>query len=190
MEYGAHQTGLRAKLLQADALEGLNKCDESRKLVDEVLAIAEQIGATDLVSIAKQYVAGETIFNMKRQLANSIPNSHFDIVRNLSDNEINDMARDILEAFNLPADRIKYIVKDLFWDRDDANEITSYCRHMLTKQDITHTLKPDTLYAYDPPRIIECGLLGYRSPQSGTDRTFLINEFKRSFCHMCKRKEI
>jgi hypothetical protein len=190
MEYGAHQTGLRAKLLQADALEGLNKCDESRKLVDEVLAIAEQIGATDLVSIAKQYVAGETIFNMKRQLANSIPNSHFDIVRNLSDNEINDMARDILEAFNLPADRIKYIVKDLFWDRDDANEITSYCRHMLTKQDITHTLKPDTLYAYDPPIIIECGLLGYRSPQSGTDRTFLINEFKRSFCHMCKRKEI
>jgi hypothetical protein len=190
MEYGAHQTGLRAKLLQADALEGLNKCDESRKLVDEVLAIAEQIGATDLVSIAKQYVAGETIFNMKRQLANSIPNSHFDIVRNLSDNEINDMARDILEAFNLPADRIKYIVKDLFWDRDDANEITSYCRHMLTKQDITHTLKPDTLYAYDPPRIIECGLLGYRSPQSGSDRTFLINEFKRSFCHMCKRKEI
>lgn len=187
---GDYQVGLHAMLLQADALEGLNRKDDAMKIVTQVKNIAEQIGFTKMVNTAENYLAGESIWGTIRNIKESIPDTNEEIARSLTEEDIKDFAETMLNDLGLPQDRLTYIEKDLRWSSQDAKDAVSFCKYYKSYQHLAHTSSPDTLYKTDPLRKIVCLLLGYESPKPGIERDELVSEFKRLYCNTCTKREI
>ena len=184
-EIGAYRDSLQAKILQADALEGLDKIEESIHILKEIKNVAEQLYLIDIMNIAERALQGETIFRLVKNCEN-ISETNEEIAISQSDEEISSMAKYLLQSLNLPDDRLSNIETELKWEREIAKEKKYFCKYFECIQDFRHTLSKETLHKVDPLRWLKCELYGYKSAiLSSTNRKTSVNEFKNKFCDRC-----
>jgi hypothetical protein len=102
-----------------------------------------------------------------------------------TDDQLRRMARDTLEALQLPLDRLPVLERDALSRRVVAQERVGWCRHLQVQEDRTHQHHPDTIYATDPNRRCICERHGYVHDLHTPGWAVLIAQFKERFCMGC-----
>lgn len=180
---------LRAKILLADvaALTG----DEAlaRQTADEVLPIAEAYQFDGIVKQARDHLAGDPFFRQMQRKFLTGPDDDLDVREaGFSDEDMARYAEDVLEASDLPRDRLAVVIREVLSFRDIARERVKWCRHIQLIQDLGHASDLRTFYAYDPERRCFCERYGFASKIGSTDWRVLIPIFKHNYCSDCSAR--
>jgi hypothetical protein len=183
---GSTEGLLRAKMAFADLLELSSRLDDAKSMAEQVVARAAAMGLTQLAQRAQDVLAGTTTLAKERrnQLASKTRDSDEDWV-NLSDSELRERAKGLLEARCLGPERLSVIERDYLVTRDAARERVEWCRHLQILQDLTHLDSSATAYQQDPNRMCCCKKHGWRTTRETPDHIKLTADFKGEFCDGC-----
>lgn len=177
--YGLLHEALSTKSVTANICSILGLVDEYKNNLQYVIDKGNEIGLYEMVTLAKKSLEDGTMFKIDGDISKY----------HLSDEEIEIYAKQYLNTFDLPKERLENVKKDYWWSEQDHKEANSWCRYISTVQDLKHTLSMSTLYSIDPKRFILCKLLGCRSSNPGTNRELLISEFKSFYCKTCTKRK-
>jgi hypothetical protein len=177
----------RAKLLLADFRYLAGNREGATVLAQEALAVAPAMNYPRLESHAREYTDGPTTFEQFQALIAGRRAQDEDVLlAEDTDEGLLRLARYLLEVRRLPEDRLPVLVRDAQSLRLIAQERLGWCRHINLKQDLTHTMLPQTAYLTDPDRFCVCEKHGYEASIRHPDPEAVINAFKRAYCDGCK----
>lgn len=191
LNIGDYPLALRLRLLEAEALEGDGQSEKAVVIAHEVQDMSDQVGFPEIEKNAHEFINGVRMFRGygffdSPNGSSQLPLDNFQE----SDEAIEFAARNVLKAFNLPENRLKWIKKNIKWQMEDEAEQRNFCKHIGTLQNLLHQRSYETFFQQDPPRIVICAKFGYRSTIESTHRDGLLKAFKGRFCVECSSKEI
>jgi hypothetical protein len=176
----------RANLLLADFRYLAGNREGATALAQEALTVALAMNYPRLESHAREYTDGPTNFERFQSIIAERWAQDEDVLRaEDTDERLLRLARYTLEMMRLPEDRLPVLVRDAQSLRLIAQERLAWCRHINLKQDLTHTLLPQTAYLTDPDRFCVCDKHGHEGRVRHPDPETVINAFKRAYCDGC-----
>lgn len=107
----------------------------------------------------------------------------------LSESELRDYARYVLQALELPDNRLAHVEHSAHASKAVAHEQVHHCRHIELLENKAHTRSRDTYYSSDPAQIGRCEKFGYESKIESTDFAAAIDSFKKTYCQGCVGRE-
>ena len=107
-----------------------------------------------------------------------------------SDEELNRFAKLILQAQELPEERLANVYKDLVAMRLIHQEQLKWCKHIELVQQLAHTRSRATYYAIDPDRHCRCARFNFESKVGTQEASGLIKTFKLNYCDGCSGREL
>jgi hypothetical protein len=179
--------GLRARVLQAEALIGLNQRKEAQNVMEEVVRVATELGNNSVLDLARLVEDGNDIFSqIGRMIAERETLSTDDLVMRLSETDMSRISEDIVFTLGLPSDRLGNVLKAQLWLKQDVTDRLKYCKYLDTLEHLQHGKSLETLYKTDPLRRFHCTKKGSESKIPGTDRDSLLLAFQKTYCVGCK----
>lgn len=179
----------RTKLLLADQFTLRGHLSAAHNLAVDVRFKAEALGYAAHVARADEHLSGSPWYSAFERLIDSIVDSDEDCRwAEMSDEETRVYAADLLTQLGLPADRLPMLERASLAGREEARARLSWCRHLELVEDLTHTERPETTYAEDPPRDAQCGRFAVRSEYRDPDWLSVLDRFKRERCGMCSER--
>jgi hypothetical protein len=189
-EHSGHvEWELRAKILLADVSTLTGDETTAKETAEAVLPVAEAYQFDKIAKEARDHIAGDPFFRQMERQFLSGPSADPDVREaGFSDEEMQRYAEDVLEASDLPRDRLAVVTREVLSFRDIARERVGWCRYIQLIQDLGHTRSPVTYYAYDPERRCYCEKYGFASKVGSTDWRVLIESFKGNYCSGCSSR--
>ena len=186
-EHSGHiEWELRAKILLADVSALTGDEATAKEAAEDVLPVAEAYQFDKIAKEARDHLAGDPFFRQMERQFFSGPNADPDVREaGFSDEEMGRYAEDVLEASDIPRDRLAVVTREVLSFRDIARERVGWCRHIQLIQDLGHARSQVTYYAYDPERRCYCEKYGFASKVGSTDWRVLIETFKSNYCSGC-----
>src|SRR5580704_6661106 len=108
---------------------------------------------------------------------------------NLSDEELNRIAMQLLLSVESPPARLDVIVEHLRSFRQISQERVGWCRHLQILEDLTKTSDPESAYSELPTRKCRCERFHYITVDASVDASAVIAEFKKFFCSSCLARD-
>jgi len=186
---GLHHLAHKARLLEAEALEGLGEQQQARDIAKAIHQTSQELGLLDIQQLVEQFLAGEGIFSSAGKIHTELSGSRDDSLRKTSEEAAKRMANIFVESLGLPETSRENVLKEFAWLKKDAESRYTFCRHICTLQNLNHGKIRETMYSIDPPRIIRCEKYGFCSDIPGTDRTSLLGLFFMNYCNKLSCKE-
>jgi hypothetical protein len=107
----------------------------------------------------------------------------------LSDEDLREYARVVLEALGLPANRLPHLEQEARARKAIAYEQLHHCKHIELLQNLEHTSSRATHYASDPAQVGRCERFGYQSRDEDEDFVAVVASFNKDYCERCTVKE-
>ena len=177
---------LRAKMLLADVAALIGDEELAKEMADKVLPVAEAYQFDKIAMEARYHLSGDPFFRQMQRKFMTGPDADPDIREaNFTDEEMGRYADDMLEAADLPSDRLAVVAREVLSFRDIARERVNWCRYIQLIQDLGHASNPATFYARDPIRFCYCEHYKVASKTGDADWRTLIKAFKETYCSGC-----
>lgn len=179
------QDSLKARLVRAECLSGLENHLEARSEIEAVIQDAKRLGSASVEAAAERLLNEGSIFDLHHRLASR--NSVDDLLLALTDAQLPAYVRGMAAIWGLPEDSFPLLEKSILWHKEDAQERRTWCRYLQVK-DVGDTLDQEVAFDKEGVRTYTCLLLGYASPWGQTEREPLLQQFKARYCLGCSER--
>lgn len=177
---------LRAQLLLADLFLLARQSDAAQRLAKGALPKAQAMDYAVLQTKAREHLSGKTPIHLIEKAIIATANEDMDWkTAKDTDEGMLDIARKVLQALDLPQERLPVVEREVHSMRTIARERLAWCKYIEMIQDLRHTSHPITFYLSDPERFCRCEKRGHESAIGHTDANLVINTFKQTFCQNC-----
>lgn len=181
---------LRVRMTLAELLSLGGRTAEAEEIVRDVLPKAQAMSYSTVEWRARMHLDGQTILNFYTERCEAEHSEDTDFsLANQDDDGVKKFARDMLDALNLPEERLPVVERECQSLKDIARERLHWCRHIDLIQNLRHTEHPTTYYKIDPNRRCVCEKFKYESAIESTDWLTLIIAFKRAYCEGCPARD-
>jgi hypothetical protein len=184
---------VRTQLIMAQAFEIRSQVDAAKNLAQGVLIRSKYLGYKRHVETAEEILSGNTLFtkniqSVRDMLRKKDVGEYAPSALN-TDEERQHLADFMMETYQIPSERRKNVLIDVFSLRDIAKEKTQWCKYIEVFQNLKHTFSPDTIYVENPNRHVKCSKLGYVVDHRLPDWVGQIEEFKKKHCYSCQDRK-
>ena len=183
---GMNHVKLKSYLLKCGILEYLGDSASVTNIANEILESARAEGYQDMEKDARDILEGRSI--VARVLRREPPESCD--VTGLSDEDLHELATDLLELMRIPHDRHQNVLRELEAMKFFQELKRQWCAHIDMHEDLSHSKSRSTLYAVDPERVCICQLHGYESRIPSRQPDAIVNAFKRTYCATCQDRSV
>lgn len=181
---------LRVTILLADLLELKGETSKAKGIAMIVLAQAEAMGYRDHAIRARQHTTDQTVLARAKVRREQNAQADPDVIdANVPDVNLRAVAKNLMRAMNLPAERYPVFERDVFAHRAIARERLHWCRHIELLQDLRHRRNPATHYLTDPNRHCLCRKHKLETKDGNTDPYLVIQSFKDAICSGCSDRQ-
>lgn len=186
---GDIEESIRLTLRLADMYMALGNDDAAKGLAAGALARARALRLGRLVDQAEALTRGEWFVRTYEEQLRAVREQDDDeLLAAETDEAIDTLARSTVHTMGLPSDRLGAIRADHEAMRLLASERLSFCKHLGVKQNLEHTLRPETFYAEAPDQVCHCALYDTESTAASKDARRLVQEFKAQVCNGCSSR--
>lgn len=178
---------LRLGMLNADFLEILGDLSGARELAARIYPEAEAMGFYDIAERARELLESRTLLMEFEKEDSRLRQGDDDIwFADMSDQDLRRFARDALQSFGLPPERLRVVEQYCGTLRDKAQARCRWCRHLEVLEDKSQTRDPVTAFRVLPNRQCKCLKFGHETRIPTPDVLALTGAFKNTYCLGCK----
>lgn len=178
---------LRLGMLNADFLEVLGDLPGAKELADRIYPEAEAMGFSDIAERALELQENRTLLMEFEKEDARFKQGDDDLwFAEMSDENLRRFAREALQSFGLPAERLRVVEQYCDTLRDMAQARCQWCRHLGVLEVESQTRDPVTAFRVLPNRQCKCLKYGHETRIPTPDVLALIDAFKSTYCLGCK----
>ena len=171
----------------ADFLEIVGDIAAAREIAARIYPEAEAMGFAITAERAKELLEDRTLLMRTERDLTQFKQSDEDFyLANDSDESVVGFARDLVQSFGLPIDRLPVVAQCCKISRETARERIRWCRYLEVLEEKEPAFHPRIAYSRLPNHKCVCEKHGHETKTVTPDAMALMAAFKQVYCLDCK----